>query len=259
MREALATADHDFVLSEPVSKLERLRQSVLTARRHGLGRATPQGRRYMGVVASGFFVVAVAAILLNALAWQRTRHPAPLFARAAPSMPGRELKIGEMTAAPAPRSQPAAIPPQARDKPIDKSLSQKPSPEKPAPEAAADGGHPHQTSSATPPVHDQISELLKAAPIRATPAPKANVPSPSRTATAKASPAASRNSVLAAQRALVKLGFVLNPDGVAGKTTRQAIESYERDHKLPVRGELTPSLARRLSAEAGIAEGTEPP
>jgi len=48
------------------------------------------------------------------------------------------------------------------------------------------------------------------------------------------------------------LGFVLKPDGVAGATTRQAIERYERDRKLPVRGELTPALLRRLGAESGV-------
>ena len=57
---------------------------------------------------------------------------------------------------------------------------------------------------------------------------------------------------MAAQRALVKLGFVLNPDGVAGATTRRAVERYERDHGLPVRGVLTPALMRRLNMETSI-------
>ncbi len=57
---------------------------------------------------------------------------------------------------------------------------------------------------------------------------------------------------MAAQRALIKLGYVLKADGVAGAATRQAIERYERDHKLPVRGELTPALMRQLSAASGV-------
>jgi len=81
--------------------------------------------------------------------------------------------------------------------------------------------------------------LLKAPPAR-----------PTIEATASAAPS---KLVLAAQRALVKLGFVLKPDGVAGATTRQAIERYERDHGLPVHGDLTPALLRQLSAEAGTA------
>ena len=59
--------------------------------------------------------------------------------------------------------------------------------------------------------------------------------------------------MLAVQRALVKLGFVLNPDGVAGLATRQAIERYERDHGLPVHGDITPALMRQLSAETRSA------
>ncbi len=55
--------------------------------------------------------------------------------------------------------------------------------------------------------------------------------------------------MLAAQRALVKLGYVLNPDGVAGAATRQAIERYERERGLAVRGDVTPALMRQLSTE----------
>ncbi len=53
------------------------------------------------------------------------------------------------------------------------------------------------------------------------------------------------------KRRLVKLGFVLKPDGVMGATTRQAIERYERDHHRVSNGELTPAVMRRLSAESG--------
>jgi peptidoglycan hydrolase-like protein with peptidoglycan-binding domain len=58
--------------------------------------------------------------------------------------------------------------------------------------------------------------------------------------------------VAAAQRALVKLGFVLEADGVAGTSTRQAIERYERDRGLPARGVLSPDLVRRLGTESGM-------
>ena len=61
-------------------------------------------------------------------------------------------------------------------------------------------------------------------------------------------------NVLAAQKALVRLGYVLRPDGVIGASTKQAVASYERDHKLPVRGELTPKLSRELVAKAGSTQ-----
>jgi outer membrane biosynthesis protein TonB len=248
LREALAAADHDFVLSEPASKLKVLREALRTVRRRGLSRTARQGRRYFRVVAAGFFVATVAIILLNALAWQRTRHPAPLFARAAPVSPAREPRIAEMIARPAPRPQPAVPPVQMGDKPIERPPAQKMLLEKPPLETAA-GEHPRQTRVNASPAkpQDRISQLLKAPPA---PRPRSTSAAPAAATTATAAPS---KSVLAAQRALVKLGFVLKPDGVAGVTTRRAVESYERDHGLPIWGELTPTLMRRLSTETGIS------
>ncbi len=197
----------------------------------------------MNAVAAGFFVVTAAIILLNALAWQRTRHPAPLFARAAPSAQSREPRIAEMIMVPAPRPQAAVTPAQAHDKPMEKPPAPKSQFEKPPPEMPA-GEHPRQTRVTASPEkpQDKISQLLK------TPAAPRAGSTPAARGLATPSKA-----VLTAQRALVKLGFVLNPNGIAGETTRRAIESYERDHGLPVRGELTPALMRRLSTETGIA------
>jgi hypothetical protein len=227
----LAAADHDFILTEPASKLKHMREKLFAARRRGTRRTGWRDRRYLSILAAGFFVAMAAAILLNALVWQRARHPAPLFARTAPASPPKEPTIVGTSAVPLPRPQPAVTPIQAHDKPV----------EKPPPEIPA-GGHPRQTRIiSSPPPHDVISQLLKAPP-----AP------PARPTTEAAALAAPSKLVLAAQRALVKLGFVLNPDGVAGATTRQAIERYERDHGLPVRGDLSRAIVRRLNAETGI-------
>jgi Putative peptidoglycan binding domain len=236
--KSLAAADHDFVLTEPASKLKHLREKLLTARRRGSRRARRRGRRYLSILATGFFVVTAAAILVNALVWQRARHPAPLFARAAPAAPTKEPMIAGLIAVPPPRPQPAVTPIQAEDKPVEKPVAQKSPVEKPPLEMPT-GRHSRQTRINSSPPHDEISQLLKAPPARST--------------TEAAASAAPSNLVLAAQRALVKLGFVLNPDGVAGATTRQAIERYERDHGLPVRGALSRAIMRQLSAETGIA------
>ncbi|MCC2104252.1 MAG: peptidoglycan-binding protein [Hyphomicrobiales bacterium] len=58
--------------------------------------------------------------------------------------------------------------------------------------------------------------------------------------------------VLAAQRALQRLGFIVRPNGVFDSTTRQAIAQFERDRHMPARGELTAAIKRELlrSAEA---------
>ena len=241
MREALAAADHDFVLTGPASKLKHLREKLRTARRRGSSRTARRSRRYLSILATGFLVATAAAILLNALVWQRTHHPAPLFSRAAPAAPAKEPTIAGKIAVPTSRPQPAAIPIQALDKPVEKPAAQKSQVEKPPLEMPG-GEHPRQTRVNASPPHDKVSQLLKAP--HASPARSPAQRPPRRPVPSK--------SVLAAQRALVKLGFVLNPDGVAGATTRQAIERYERDHGLPVHGDLTPALMRQLSAETGI-------
>jgi hypothetical protein len=241
LREALAAADHDFVLTGPASKLKHLREKLRTARRRGSSRTARRSRRYSSILATGFLVAMAAAILLNALVWQRTHHPAPLFSRAAPAVPAKEPTITGVIAVPASRPQPAVTPIQAQDKPVEKPAAQKSMVEKPPLEMPA-GGHPRQARVNASPPRDKISPFLKAPPA-----------SPAQSPTATAAPAAPSKLVLAAQRALVKLGFVLNPDGVVGATTRQAIKRYERDHGLPVHGDLTPALMQQLSAETGSA------
>jgi len=65
--------------------------------------------------------------------------------------------------------------------------------------------------------------------------------------------AAPSKLVLAAQRALVQLGFVpKTPMAWREQQRGKAIERYERDHGLPVRGALSRAIMRKLSAETGI-------
>jgi len=66
-------------------------------------------------------------------------------------------------------------------------------------------------------------------------------------------PPVQNKTVLLAQRALSKLGYSVKADGVAGGTTRQAIEKFERDNRLPVKGDLSPKILRELSMAAGFA------
>jgi Putative peptidoglycan binding domain len=230
LREALAGADHDFVLTEPASKLQRLRQKFRTARRRGSRWIKRRGRRYLSILATAFFVATATAILLNALVWQSTRHPAPLFARAAPAAAANKPAIAEPIAALPPLPQPAGPPVQAHDRPVEKP-----------PLELAPGLYPRPARANSPPPRDEILQLLKLPPSP-----------PARPKAADEEPPAHGKTVRAAQRALVKLGFVLNPDGLAGAATRAAIKSYERDHGLAVHGEVTPALIRRLSAETGI-------
>ena len=70
---------------------------------------------------------------------------------------------------------------------------------------------------------------------------------------ADAGPSKSEARVAGAQRALTKLGYgPLKSDGVQGPGTRQAIERFERERRLPVTGELTARTVRELSVQAGV-------
>ena len=90
--------------------------------------------------------------------------------------------------------------------------------------------------SRPPPARDPIGDLIRAGE------------------TGSAAAKDSLAKVIAAQRALTKLGYgPIKNDGVIGPGTRQAIERFERDRKLAVTGELSPRTARALAAQSGIA------
>lgn len=236
MREALAAADHDYILTEPSKpKARSKRDKGASSKRRGSSRKSSlKTRRAFGLVGSALCVAALGGIAINALTLQRTRHPAPLFGHAAPAHAAREPTTVELAPAtlpvPAPRPQQLA-PMQQDDSQSAKALA----------DDRASLPHPHQTPAPAPAAaeaearpRDAISELLLGN------GHEVQAASPSKT-------------VLAAQKALVKLGFVLRPDGLMGATTKQAIERYERDHGRVSRGELTPAVMRLLSTESGIA------
>jgi hypothetical protein len=65
--------------------------------------------------------------------------------------------------------------------------------------------------------------------------------------------AEAKRLTLAAQNALIKLGFAVKADGVDGLSTRQAIQQFERTHGLIPLGEITPKLVKQLTAAANAA------
>ncbi len=56
--------------------------------------------------------------------------------------------------------------------------------------------------------------------------------------------------VLAAQNALVKLGYTVKADGNEGAATHQALRDFERAHGLPLTTDITPRLVKQLEAAA---------
>ncbi|KQT11912.1 hypothetical protein ASG40_07905 [Methylobacterium sp. Leaf399] len=170
----------------------------------------------LGVIAA---LVAAGAVSLNALGSQTGRHPAPILANLSPKV---------APAAP-PRKASAEKPPEKTAQPATTETAAKP-------EA------PRQTG------RDGIGDILKA-----------SEPSRPGDTTASVTPKAAASggdAVIKAQRALVKLGYgPLRADGVMGAGTRAAITKFERDSKLPVKGEPAGRTLRELASRAGLPPG----
>jgi hypothetical protein len=172
--------------------------------------------RYPAVVGAVLLLAAgFAAVATNALLHQTARHPAPLF-----GLRPFEKRVVPIPT-PLPPSRPAPAPVAA------------PAPA-PGPAAAPVAMTP--TPAAKPAQNrDPIGDLIRAGEAGA------SLPGPEGA------------RIAAAQKALTKLGYVaLKADGMAGPGTRQAIERFERDRRLPVTGELKPKTLKELSAQAGM-------
>ncbi|MBV8849354.1 MAG: peptidoglycan-binding protein [Methylobacteriaceae bacterium] len=184
----------------------------------------PFAQRPAESVTCAVFAALMTGILLNALAFQSARHPSPLFGpplaiaphEDAPKPVPRPLSMNAAPAAIAPAAQPVAIPTR--------------------PVAAPRDAEPLPTKAP-----DAIGDMLRAPPAASSAASPANVS------------AVDATRVLIAQKALMKLGYVIRPDGVMGATTRQAIEKFERERGWPPRGELTPKVLREISARSGLS------
>jgi hypothetical protein len=60
------------------------------------------------------------------------------------------------------------------------------------------------------------------------------------------------NRTMAVQRALSEFGYgQIKPTGTLGPETKAAIEKFERDHRLPVTGQVSERLTRELSTMKG--------
>jgi len=201
--------------------LARVRSESVASRRpasDGLARRLVAG---LGAILSRlprriYLGAAVSAVLVgiavNALTLQRGRHPAPLFA-------------------------PAQAPP-------------------PAP-AAVPAAHPH-ASAAAPAVAPPAPAAEKAASPPLPPASPRESAAPASRADLIAdlirggggAAGEDERLVLAAQHALIRLGYALKADGRAGAGTQQALRDFERAHKLPPSAEITPHLVKLLNAAA---------
>lgn len=196
------------------------------------GRAYRPSRRRSDMFMIALAGAASAAVLFNALALQQGRSgggrsstvPTPAAAPA----DIRQVHNPAPAAAPAPSTlQPAAaITPPTTAAPVAPLPPSKPAP---PPRATAPAPAP-SVAAAAPAATPNIASLL----------PPGEVPVSQR--------------IVEIQKALARLGYgPIRIDGRIGETTKQAIERFERDRRLPVTGEVSERVIRELNAVAGLS------
>lgn len=231
MRKAATRDDFDFEFDDREAGGDRE-----SAARRWLG-ANPAARVGLGGLAA-----LGLAIVVNAVFLQDQRHAAPLF------------QTSLRNAAPADQDAPAS-PPMPAPRPVELTVA--PQPSKAAPSAKVDAGRNDPIGRAIAQMDSQPARVEKPKPAEPKTAEARsdaigglirNVVAPAPAAQASEP----NTSVMAAQRALQKLGFVVRPNGLYGETTRQAIERFERDNRMPVRGELTARVKAELARQSGI-------
>jgi hypothetical protein len=193
----------------------------------------------------------VCGIGVNALFLQSDRHPAPFF-RSAKAV---DAEVQQAAAVPLPPARPAETAQRAQPKPSVQAAPPAPVPSAervaaPAVDQRATSTAvtktPTQREAAQQPVaakHDAIGALLRGDVKPSTPTPPASIPNASSEQTRR---------ITAVQEALKKLGHNVKPDGIAGPTTRVAIESFERQQKWQVTGQMSPKMIKELSARSGV-------
>jgi len=191
-------------------------------------------------VASALAFAAVSAIIANALFLQTGSHPSPMFGSVV-VMPA----AGLASPSPLPRPRPveatikAAEAPAAEPKLAEPKLAE--------PKLA-------EPKLAEPKSADPLGNLVKATSAQpaapsSVPRPPAPIPVSSRPETIVSS---GSRRVAAVQRALTEYGYgQLKPTGTVGSDTQAAIQKFEREHKVPVTGQVSDRLVRELTAMIG--------
>jgi hypothetical protein len=178
-------------------------------------------------VAAAVFAALMTGLLLNALALQNARHPSPLFAPPI-SLPPSAAASAE---APRPVPRPAAI---------SAAPAAAATPTAPLTIPMRSVGTPRDAEATSTKAPDAIGEMLRA-------------PASAPAASPAKSSAIESARILLVQKALMKLGYVVRPDGLMGATTHQAIEKFERERGWTAHGELTPKVLREIAARSGLS------
>jgi hypothetical protein len=277
LREIAAASDFDFVAAEP-------RRPRSAAPKRGKGKKKPSalarlaalrrfGTPFLAVVA---LIGLLAAVAVNAMYLQHGRHPAPLFGATfkieTPKPPPRPAHLDFLLGEKLPSRTPApASATDAAFAPSPSTAAREVAPEA-APSVAPEGDSASLAAAApaAKPVVAPVHAKSVIAPVHAKPAtapvPKKHDAIGSLIGVGKTTPSIAKKpahaaaaaalapaqSMLTTQRALEKVGLLINPDGRYDVATRKAIETFQQKNNLPVTGELTAQTRHLLSARSGL-------
>ena len=217
------------------------------------GAISQHPREFVGLVTA---MVAVLAIVTNALFLQKGPHPAPIFAT---------RPLLHQAAAVVPRLQ-SAQPTRAAELDNQGRLQlianiQRGLAHKGFYDGPADGIWGAKTDTAVrdfiqvaglkinPEASDDLLRAITASNVKPSSVGAASTAQP---ADAIAKLIAPSKRVTAVQRALADFGYgQIKPTGIADPETRAAVEKFERDHRLPVTGQISDRLVRDLAAMTG--------
>lgn len=182
---------------------------------------------------------AISAIVANALFLQTGRHPAPMFGTVINLPAPSSVSLSN----PMPRPRPVG----ADTSPLEPKATEFRVEPKPAEKATE---KPAETTASTPRSGDPMTNLVIKA-TTPTPAPSAvAVARPPAPIPMQQSPAARR--LAGVQRALSEYGYGnLRITGAMSGETQSAIQTFERQHKMPVTGQVSDRLLRELAAAIG--------
>jgi peptidoglycan hydrolase-like protein with peptidoglycan-binding domain len=210
-------------------------------------------REFVGLVTA---TVAVFAIVTNALFLQKGPHPAPIFATRPVLQREAALAPRLQSAPPTPAAEPGNQSRLQLIANIQRELARKGFYDGPA-----DGIWGAKTDTAVrdfvqvaglkanPEASDSLLRAITASNVKPSSAGAASTVPP---ADAIAKLIAPSKRVTAVQLALADFGYgQIKPTGIADPETRAAVEKFERDHRLPVTGQISDRLVRDLAAMTG--------
>lgn len=210
-------------------------------------------REFVGLVTA---TVALFAIVANALFLQKGPHPAPIFAtrpllqQQAALVPRLQSAPSNLVAEPGNQGRLQLI------TNIQRELARKGFYDGPA-----DGIWGAKTDTAVrdfiqvaglkanPEASDGLLRAIAASNVKPSSASAASIAPPADAIAKLITPS---KRVTAVQRALADFGYgQIKPTGVVDPETRAAVEKFERDHRLPVTGQISDHLVRDLAAMTG--------